>query len=786
MTMKKILQRALFFLGLIFSVSILSFGQLNYKTTWVANSGGIWNTYVPMNMIGATVNQAGITAGVTFWEEGGRGLGLFSNEGIVTNIEWRERAAGTNVGINLKYVYTAGTSSIIKRPLTKTISTLKKVEIPGLSVSANEGDVAYSLEPEIADAFRKRMGITGVSANELFVVAAVYQANKVYVYDTALNLLRTISVDRPYYATPDNSGNVWVVQGADKNNTPKILEFNANGDATGKEISGFADPRSLQISKKGQLIVGDNGTNQQVFFYDISTEPVLVETFGQKGGIGAGIPGQVQPDKFSGIIYAGTDSLDNLYVITDLEGAIVRRFDQDRNLVWQKYGLAFVDMADTDPYNENHIYSCEERYLMDYSKENGEEQEYAACTLDPYKYPDDPRIHMALDGGVWIRRINGQKFMYVGEMYSGFIFIYRFNEATDGEIAIPCGAIMNHSRFCYGLTGEWPAGQPRVGAFIWRDKNGNGRFEENEYESKTSQISVANVDDFGNVYMEGLRYLEIQGLDEFGSPIYSFKNIVDMGIPEPFDGVRKAVYDSKWDAMYLTGTTSETTSSYNVGPVFAVYPDWSKGNRTPLWTKTYNRPYAGFAAKSDYFFAAYAYDNSKWSIDVFSAKDGSEVGNLAPQQLVQFGWIDIPWGIIAEQRANGEYLVFREDDYIAKTAIQRWNPYTDDNEFPAKPASLQLVSGTSTSLTVSFDKSTDSTGLSGYFVYVNGIRSNVKTIGNTTYTIHGLENLKPHMRFMFQRSIMPEMKPFQIVYQLRHFLLTILLPLNRMEWLLRI
>lgn len=738
--MKNLHCLALIFSCLFFVVSSAVFGQLNYKTTYVANSGGTWKTFVQMYMIGATINQGGITSGVTFWDEGGRGLGIYNTEGVVTNLEWRDRTAGTNVGMNLNYVYTANTFRIIKRPLTKTTTTLKWTEISGLSVSASEGDIAYRIEPEYADAFRKKMGITGVSANEYFVVAAVYQQNKVYVYDADLQLLRTITVNRAYYATADNDGNVWVIKGADKNHAPEIQQFDANGKATGKTITGFSDPRSLQISKKGQLIVGDNGTNQQVFFYDITGDPVLVETFGQKGGIGSGIPGEVKPDKFTGIVYAGTDSLDNLFVITDLEGAVIRKFDKDRNLTWQKYGLAFVDMADTDPDNENDIYSCEERYRMDYSKENGQEQEYAACTLDPYKYPDDPRIHMALDGGVWIRRINGKKFMFVGEMYSGFIFIFRFNEETDGEIAIPCGAIMRHSRFCYGLTGEWPANQPRMGSFIWRDINGNGGFDADEFvESIPSEIGLDNVDDAGNIYNGDLRYFECQGLDEVGNPVYSFKKIIDQGTPQPFTDVRKAVYDSKWDAMFITGTTATNDNSYNVGPVFAMYPNWSKGNRTAAWSKAYNRAYTAFAAKSDYLFAGYAYDENNWSIDVFSAKDGSEVGNLAPQQLEQFGWIDIPWGVIAEQRTNGEYLVFREDDYVAKTVLHRWNPYVDDNEFPTKPTALSLVSKTSTSATVTFNKATDEKGFSGYFVYVNGVRANAKTIGITNYTITGLE-----------------------------------------------
>ncbi len=38
------------------------------------------------------------------------------------------------------------------------------------------------------------------------------------------------------------------------------------------------------------------------------------------------------------------------------------------------------------------------------------------------------------------------------------------------------------------------------------------------------------------------------------------------------------------------------------------------------------------------------------------------------------GWIDILTGITAFKRANGEYLVFVEEDYIAKSILYRWRP----------------------------------------------------------------------------------------------------------------
>jgi len=107
--------KVMFTLSLMLFTSLLTYGQLDYKTTWVANSGGTPNTHIQMYMVSAIVNQAGITAGVTNWEEGFRDLGIYITEGNITNLDWRDYDGGLNVGINLNCVYNGGASSITKR-----------------------------------------------------------------------------------------------------------------------------------------------------------------------------------------------------------------------------------------------------------------------------------------------------------------------------------------------------------------------------------------------------------------------------------------------------------------------------------------------------------------------------------------------------------------------------------------------------------------------------------------------------------------------------------------------
>ena len=46
---------------------------------------------------------------------------------------------------------------------------------------------------------------------------------------------------------------------------------------------------------------------------------------------------------------------------------------------------------------------------------------------------------------------------------------------------------------------------------------------------------------------------------------------------------------------------------------------------------------------------------------------GPEVGSKS-------GWVDVPYGISAHLRADGEYVIFVEEDAFAKNILYRWKP----------------------------------------------------------------------------------------------------------------
>jgi hypothetical protein len=58
---------------------------------------------------------------------------------------------------------------------------------------------------------------------------------------------------------------------------------------------------------------------------------------------------------------------------------------------------------------------------------------------------------------------------------------------------------------------------------------------------------------------------------------------------------------------------------------------------------------------------------------VYDTATGTSIAKLTPGIEVarESGWVDIPYGLRAYQRANGEYVVFVEEDAKAKVIMYR-------------------------------------------------------------------------------------------------------------------
>ena len=154
--------------------------------------------------------------------------------------------------------------------------------------------------------------------------------------------------------------------------------------------------------------------------------------------------------------------------------------------------------------------------------------------------------------------------------------------------------------------------------------------------------------------------------------------------PQPINRLERIYYDPKRDAMYLVGYTRENPHHDGVwkimGREIVRYDGWSTGNRIPSWRVvpdyikdgSGNGKPASVAIAEDYLFVCYVFEEV---VDIFSTESGEYVGQLShTKALGDCGWVDIPEGIDAFKRSNGEYIIFVEEDAKAKVIMYQWRP----------------------------------------------------------------------------------------------------------------
>jgi hypothetical protein len=443
-------------------------------------------------------------------------------------------------------------------------------------------------------------------------------------------------------------------------------------------------PTALALANDGQLMVADSLTSprQQVLFYDVTVpdRPRLTRAFGERGGIGSGTPGQVTPTKFWGIRGIGMDAAGNVYVAMSEMGTVLRKFSPDGKMLWQLYGLCFVDLACADPTTDGQdVWGIQEHYVMDYTKPAGREAKWVGYSLDRHRYPDDPRgltfVKQQGEHGLTSPQIvylNGKRFLFVGGMFaSNFINIFRY----DGEIAVPSGLILQWGNNLYNTDLNWPPNKPR-GTSIWRDANGDGDYQTDEFAPNTERVQPGPfwVDKKGNIWMAyGFFRYDFQGLDARGNPIYRADKITVLDKPEGVTKVARVVYLDDSDTLIVA---DEGSDMRHIGRVF-LCSHYLAGNRKTVSFVPGAGAEAGcVAAAGDYVFTGGW--KARGQIWINRLSDGAEVGAFDPGPTVggveNTGWMDILTGISAFRRSKGEYLMFVEEDYKAKVLLYRWKP----------------------------------------------------------------------------------------------------------------
>jgi hypothetical protein len=443
-------------------------------------------------------------------------------------------------------------------------------------------------------------------------------------------------------------GSLWILAGKE------ILHFSPEGKALPEKIIDAANPTSVAFDRKERLIVCDNGPRQQVLFYDLKPAPKRAATFGQEGGLRAGMPGEALPDKLFMLRGAGMDKDGNLYVGMGLGGpngnAVIRSFSPDGRLRWEVASHFFVDCADFDPTSDGlEVYSTDEIFVLDLARPPGKQWKLKSMTLDAVRYPDDVRL---TDRGgsactAILRRLEGRRVMYtIGQMSGGF-HIWAF-ESEKSDIAR-----------CTGSTGKndgWAWEVDSAGG-IWR----------------------------GDAPNRTVRYYPFQGFTAEGAPKYDWEKPVTSPQPAPFTEVARVSYVPASDTLYVGGYTQDRKAkSWGcIGSVLTRYDGWLKGERKERWSVPLPVDDEQLHPKSiaiagDYLFTVQvkSLKGKPAVVSVFRAEDGRFVGTLVPGAEVggNSGWVDQSHGLRAFKRKNGEYLVLVEEDWRGKNLLYRWTP----------------------------------------------------------------------------------------------------------------
>jgi hypothetical protein len=543
--------------------------------------------------------------------------------------------------------------------------------------------------------------ITGlfVKNGELYV--SNFSDGKMQVFDVAtMAEVRSWPCPDPTRLAVDHGGNVWVIRW-DAASTQKphegsvwcgdnILSFSSTG-MPGPEITDFEKPLALAVNQSGQLLVGGLNEHSQVLIYSVTGAPSKIGAFGARGGIFSGTAGEfTNAPKLHWIKAIAVDASDNIYTgctYGTFWGNCVEKWNPAGALQWRLFAGTSLDSAGLDPENDTEVYSKYHHYSLDYSKTDpGTEWSLRGFTVNRFKYPNDPRVDpnsdvgsRALGAGAW--RIGGK--LFVGRSnQEGYRFeLYRQETATDGEVLVPSvrmgrgGDKNNH--FYNPQTKAWIEKPKRDGLY-------------NQYWNIAKNGDLFTIGD-----PQTIIHYKFGGLDGHDNPIWDATNATTSVVTE-FKPVRRLVYDSDADVMYMAGDVKDQ----NWGSFLRVktFPKWSTGNRTSAFTAELpyeDREYAGnsnyggaqpasFSVAGDYIFILYGIGH----VRVLNKTDGSLVGTL--RQNVN-GWkgsdgqVDAAYAMTVTLRKNGEYVILFENAAWANIMMTRWSPGGEGSARNSKP-----------------------------------------------------------------------------------------------------
>ncbi len=604
--------------------------QLNYTTSWIGNSFGYGDgKWIQQDIQAIFVAPNSTVYTNSGWDESGAEIAAYRNGdriAFANNTHGWGAGGGDAITANSTYVYAAMSIGNQNNTLSGAdfppanytwygITRRSVVDISqgapftgGVGNSANASKNSFLIVETVPST--KDAGIRGLVANDSELFVSDPYRNQILVFDAqTMRRKRIFAVPSPGHLALDRDGSLWVITGA-LQGQGKLAHYSSTGALLGgtPTLPAGKVPADITVSPSGNLYVADIGPAQQILGYTkMSTGmPQALPPIGTVYGLDHPTPGVIAAGRFNFITGIGFDAAGNLYVGQNGEGprplnsatvgagAVLQAFKgTSRGIAWELDGLAFVDSATFDPGAPNTVYTGSKIFTMDWSKPPGRQWIYAAYTVDRLGFPDDPSLCLGrmVRGEPMVRRLNGNRpYLFTLDPYSHQLYVYRF-DAAHGNIAIPSGM------FAEGvINGGFPANQPTYGEWMWRDINGDGHLDANEFTGNpVTGARVGNsfiwVDSVGSVWFgtptSGIRQMPVQSFNSLGNLVYSYASSRSFAMPAPFTRIGRVLYVPETDTMYVSGFTQsipyDSARWKEAGPTLARYDNWTKGTPVMTW-----------------------------------------------------------------------------------------------------------------------------------------------------------------------------------------------------------
>ena len=167
---------------------------------------------------------------------------------------------------------------------------------------------------------------------------------------------------------------------------------------------------------------------------------------------------------------------------------------------------------------------------------------------------------------------------------------------------------MQWSNNIYRTNLTWPPNRPKR-TFIWRDTNGDGDYQADEFAPNTPLVKPGPfwVDKKGNIWMAyGFFRYDFQGLDKKGNPIYAADKVTVMEKPKGMNIVARVYYDTDTDTLVTAEQGQDErgqSDMRHIGRIF-VCRNYLAGNRDAIsFTSAAGKEAACIAVAGDYVFS---------------------------------------------------------------------------------------------------------------------------------------------------------------------------------------